>query len=308
MLCTALQVVCKWLRSGTWPLPHRPRVRATGSWVVEADPTNPSLIRRIEEKWDSPLLGVVIPQTIPRFWDVWHLYMTPPAEKPLYRVLRKYSGGLELREYFPRLVLEAQAIDSRPNQQFTDFVGTIPPSVFTDELQLAGKSEYRETYVTTSPLEIAVESYDWTPPPEAKKDTTEPIPSKRVLWTMPMPSHLGLSTSKLPVPISEPNHEEGEKGRHVVQGKRLVAVRTFKGTPQNEQYKNARKDLLALVKKEGLETVRTSKGRSRVWVYRNDMKLGFNLQGHLSIAHWEQKMYTDNNEIAVEVLPPQDLR
>jgi len=39
-------------------------------------------------------------------------------------------------------------------------------------VQLAGKSEYRETYVTTSPLEISVESYDWYPPPEAKLNTT----------------------------------------------------------------------------------------------------------------------------------------
>jgi len=85
------------------------------------------------------------------------------------------------------------------------------------------------------------------------------------------------------------------------QGQRLLAVRSFKGTQQDETYKEARKELLAKAKSANLETVKTAKGRSRVWVLRNDMKLGFNLKGSLSITHWEQKMFTDTNEIAVEI-------
>ena len=81
----------------------------------------------MEEKWDEPLLLTVLRDTWPRFWDVWHLYMTPPSEKPLYRVVGRYGGGLELREYYPRLVLEAQAIDTKADQPYTDFANVIPP-------------------------------------------------------------------------------------------------------------------------------------------------------------------------------------
>jgi hypothetical protein len=42
-----------WILSGTWPLPHRPRVRVAGAWKLTADVTDRSapIITTVQERW-----------------------------------------------------------------------------------------------------------------------------------------------------------------------------------------------------------------------------------------------------------------
>lgn len=159
-------------------------------------------------RWEKPWWKCALEQALPRFWDVWHLYLTPPAERPLYRVLKTFDT-FELREYFPRLVLQLEMADARnleeegedagPNadvrsQGLTDLAWCLPDFAFTDELKLQGRAQYRETYVTTSPLEVAVESVkDW-----GAEEGGQGRPAKRITWKVAMPTQLGFNTSALP--------------------------------------------------------------------------------------------------------------
>lgn len=272
--------------------------------------------------WDKPWWRSVLEQAAPRLWDVWHLYLTPPAERPLYRVLKKFPT-FELREYYPRLAIQLESVDSRPDDDkaqlpsaqqqgaggsaaFTDLAWVLPDFAFTDELKLQGRAQYRETYVTTSPVEVAVESIKgWLPPTTSSNDQQqqEGVTAKRIRWHIPMPSHLGFDTSALPdcAKRDEFNASTGDAARYVLEGRRVMAVRPFKGLSQTEKYAHARRLLLRFVQKEGLRTVKNASNKSRVWVWQNNMKAGFNMDGHLCLAIYEQPNYTEMGEIAVQV-------
>lgn len=299
VLPSANTVEVEWQLSGTWPLPYRPRVRAAGTTVMRIDAAHKGPQPRVllmEERWDKPWWRSSLEQALPRAWDMWHLFLTPPSEKPLYRVVRRFHA-IELREYYPRLVVELETQDTREGKKFTDLAWVLPDFGFTDELKLQGRAQYRETYVTTSPLEVCVESTEWAPP------GGQPVPSKRVRWHVPLPSHVGLNASALPEPMLSPNATMGEVGRYVLQPRRLVAVRPFSGQAQTANYGNARRWLLEFVKREGLRTVRNERGRSPVWVLRNNMKAGFNMAGHFCLGIYEQPSYSERGEIAVEIDP-----
>jgi hypothetical protein len=163
-----------------------------------------------------PWVQAVASQLIPRWWDVWHLYLTPPAEKPLYRVVKKLAA-LEVREYYPRVAVEAEVFDVRARPR-TEWAWVLPEAAFTDELRLQGRAEFRETYVTTSPIEVCVESVDWVPPVEAGLNLTggAALPAKRIRWSVPLPSHLGFNVSGLPpCETKEKNATLGEACRYV---------------------------------------------------------------------------------------------
>lgn len=251
-------------------------------------------------RWDHEWWRTALEQASPRGWDLWHLYLTPPAEKPLYRVVKKFPA-LEIREYYPRLVIELESYDARPDVRFTEFAWILPDFAFTDELKLQGKAQYRETYVTTSPIETCVESVSWT---KGEGRGAMTMPAKRIRWHVPVPSHLGHDVSTLPIPEKKPDQEYGEAGKYVLQPRRFMAVRTYKGQTQTENYATARRWLLSWCQKEGLRTVKNEVGKSRVWVQAHNMKAGFNMAGSFCLGIYEQPSYSDWGEIAVEVEEP----
>lgn len=298
------KVAVDWQLSGTWPFPYRPRVRAAGTSIMTLDKST-GKVTQVEEKWDKPWWRVALEQASPRAWDLWHLYLTPPAEKPLYRVVKQLAA-VEIREYYPRLVLELEQHDARPEIRFTELAWVLPDFAFTDELKLQGKAQYRETYVTTSPIESCVESVDWSPPsPQlGGLQPTSSIPAKRIRHHVPVPSHLGLNpvSERLPFPpVKGVETEQGQAGRYVLQPTRFLAVRRYRGLTQTDQYSTARRWLLKWCAKEGLKTTRNEMGKSRVWVQQHNMKAGFNMAGSFCLGIYEQPSYSDWGEIAVQV-------
>merc|ERR1712146_497469 len=89
-----------------------------------------------------------------------------------------------------------------------------------------------------------------------------------------------------------------------LQAKRKVAVLQLKGDPQGETYFKRRRDLLELVKdKLGYETIKNPETqKSRVWVYQHGLKVGYNVDGQLGMAAYEQSKYSKSNEIVVELV------
>lgn len=291
------QVTLDWQLSGTWPFPYRPRVRAAGTWTLTlapgSTPERPQVLR-LEERWDRPWWKAALEQASPRGWDLWHLYLTPPAEKPLYRVVQRYAA-VEVREYYPRAVVELETHDPRPGVKYTELAWLLPDFAFTDELKLQGRAQYRETYMTTGPVESCVESVDFAG-----------APAKRIRWRVPLPSHLGMDVAALPTPPhkAELNATVGDAGRYVVEGRRFVAVRTFKGLTQTDNYGTARRWLLSWCQREGLATKRNPQtGKSQVWVGQHNMKAGFNMAGNFCLGIYEQPSYSEWGEISVELEP-----
>lgn len=294
----------EWQLSGTWPFPYRPRVRAAGTSFITLD-KGTGKMKQVEEQWHKPWWRVVLEQASPKGWDLWHLYLTPPAEKPLYRVVKKLSA-VEIREYYPRLVIELEQHDARPDVQYTEWAWILPDFAFTDELKLQGRAQYRETYVATSPVESCVERVDWSPPspPTGGQQPASSVAARRIRHHVPVPSHLGLDplSPRLPSPSAKDvDTEAGQAGRYVLQPRRFMAVRAFKGLTQTQEYGASRRLLLEWCGKEGLRTVKNEKGKSRVWVQQHGMKAGFNMQGNFCLGIYEQASYSDWGEIAVEV-------
>jgi hypothetical protein len=273
-------------------------VRAAGSWTFTLAPTatpdKPQVVL-LEERWDTPWWRAALEQASPRGWDLWHLYLTPPAEKPLYRVVQRLPA-VEVREYYPRAVIELETHDTRPKLRYTELAWLLPDFAFTDELKLQGRAQYRETYVTTGPVASCVESVEF-----------DGQSAKRVRWHVPLPSHVGMDVAGLPSPPFKEegmNATVGDAGRYVVEGRRFVAVRTFKGLTQTDNYGTARRWLLSWCQREGLRTVRNPQtGKSQVWVAQHNMKAGFNMAGRFCLGIYEQPSYSDWGEIAVEVEP-----
>ena len=246
-------------------------------------------------------------------------------------------GIVEIREYPSRMVIEASYTDET-NPRRMPVASVLPEHIFSTSLQLKGKAKNREEYITTSPVEVCTESLEMELTKKSsrlKMDgssiyVTRKIPVKRSTWRVPLPSHIGrysiitnekngdqrvVVKSTLPELIEHPTEEnEGlqediqisdmRTKEYKFQPKRKVAVLKMKCDPQGENYFQRRKDLLEFVKdKLGYETAKNPETqKSRVWVYQHGLKVGFNVDGQLGMAAYEQSKYSKSNEIVVELV------
>jgi len=276
------QILIRWELSLIWPnfLDSRILLTGTSTLTVNDSTSNDLLITSQKDSLDVPLSTTFPSQLTPRFWDLYHIGMTPSAELvPL--IPTSTQKGLfaryELHEIPPRLVYrprirdvggrtarEAQAL---PNHSFTTVIKTMGPK--------------KQKYVTTCPVEVAIE----------KNGEGE----NEIVWTVGVPP-LVSSRDELPLPCLEEDEEEveGATACYEYQPRRLVATLPFGGYPQDEGVAKVRKELYDAVVADGLKV--KGKGKPQFFFWQHDAKACFVEDGlGMAVYEWRPKLSRSNN-------------
>ena len=72
----------RWELAVEWPTVWEPRILLTGTTMLDMSPSGNEIIRQVDalDHPSSDLFACIRDQILPRFWDVYHIGMTPSAE------------------------------------------------------------------------------------------------------------------------------------------------------------------------------------------------------------------------------------
>jgi len=338
-------VEIRWDIGALWPNPWESRVLLTGTstLTIREDKDNNSIVLlkqvdMLDGKNPKDVVGSLSPQLPPRFWDMYHIGMTPSAEldrrfdSPLASssslstaASNKGKKGL-LASYKvsylpPRLVTEPSLVDT--NGRDGRAAQTLPNHGFTTAIKTMGPK--KESFVPVSPVEISISKV------EGKEG------GSLVKWSVPVPPEFA-SNIELPLPLMDdiedvgvaenedgsslatittesksltgrptkppPNPIESRECSYSLRPSRLVATLPFAGNPQDEEVTQLRRQLYQdVVEKDGytpkLDPVTK---RPIFFFWMNDAKACFTRVGGLGMAVYEWRGFNSKaNEVGIEL-------
>ena len=252
----------RWEAVAVWPTFWEPSVVVTGtSKVTIVD----NVITKQVDTLDVDLLKGITSQILPRFWDVYHVGMTPAAQMaPLKTV--KSSFNYQLRKIPDRWIWQITTPDSGdrqdtvalPNDGFTTFIKTMGPS--------------KENYVATSNIEISIQ------------------PRKSVIFSIPIPVQYS----------SWKQDEDHDNASFQFQPTKLVATTPTSLGPQEEGIAKIREKLYESVTKDGYQP-RLQNGRPVFTYYQRDLKACFTENGlGMAVYDWRPG-FVQPNAVGIEI-------
>mmetsp|Transcript_25788 Transcript_25788/g.61259 ORF Transcript_25788/g.61259 Transcript_25788/m.61259 type:complete len:512 (+) Transcript_25788:1-1536(+) len=330
----------RWDLGAVWPNPWESRVLITGtSQITTREDGDGTLVLLkqvdiLDGRDSSDIVGALSSQLMPRFWDIYHIGMSPSAETdPRFDVplekgkLSNASGGkkglfsnYELSYLPPRLMTEASLIDDNGRAGRT--AQALPNHSFTTAIKTMGKRDY---FVPVSPIEVTI----------SKMQDGE---GSEVKWSVPVPPYFA-SRATLPLPAydeSEHANEQSETNsglaitkdnevaksstrklsapppkpprslecRYSVRPSRLVATIPFAGNPQDEEVAQLRRKLYdQVVERDGFKPkLDPITNRPQFFFWMNDAKACFSREG-LGMAVYEWRAdWSKSNSVGIELM------
>jgi len=258
----------------------------------------------------TDLVRAISSQLNPRFWDLYHVGMTPSAEllpriKPnsssssssSSRGKKGVFSSYDIFEIPPRLVLQPTIVDSGGRD--TREAQCLPYHAFTCVIKTTGPSSQR--YITTSPIEVSI-----------RRCSSQSTSKSIISWNIPLPPEYISYYDKLSTIISEEDYEIGNDptNAYVYQPRRLVATMKYGGSAQDVEVTDIRKKLYEQVVRDGFKPVLSDSGgsgggnggRPQFFFLQNDAKACFTADGGLGVAvyEWRPKA-AKSNEVGIEL-------
>jgi len=204
-------VEIRWDVGAVWPNPWESRVLLTGTSLLsvrdDKDNNIITLMKQVDKlDGNKPLdiVGSLTSQLPPRFWDVYHIGMSPSAEldprlsamSPSQLTMSRGNKGLlssyNLSYLPPRLVTEPSLVDT--NGRVGRTAQALPNHGFTTAIKTMGPN--KEAFVPVSPIEVSISK-------------VEGQDGSLIKWTVPVPPEFA-SKAVLPLPIID--DEEDDEG------------------------------------------------------------------------------------------------
>ena len=340
-------VEVRWDVGAVWPNPWESRVLLTGTSTLsirdDEDNNIMTLLKQVDKldgNKPSDIVGSLTTQLPPRFWDVYHIGMSPSAElDPRLTSLSssqlsssKGSKGLlssySLSYLPPRLVTEPSLIDS--NGRFGRTAQALPNHGFTTAIKTMGPN--KEEFVPVSPIEINISKV-------GGQD------GSLIKWTVPVPPEFA-SKAVLPLPVTEEEEEEDDdeenssidealatssantpstttstyssrtpkakapeaaqslQCKYSLRPPRLVATLPYAGNPQDEEVTQLRRQLYQqVIESDGFKPKLDPVTKRPVFFFwMNDAKACFTRSGGLGMAVYEWRAdWANSNEIGIEL-------
>jgi len=283
---------------------------------------------------DGPLQSIVTSvaaQLTPRFWDLYHIGMTPSAEL-MPRVNTKTGGdlfaplglGLEYKlfEIPPRLVLKPTMVDV--GGRTARGAEAVPNHAFTTVIKTTGRSGQR--YVPASPLEVAIrrrprsevypDEQTTATDNENENDPNAKQPTVSVIeWSVPLPPEFISYDKDLPLPSLTPEDLSSEFDsypsytahaptcNYVYRPHRRVATVAYGGSPQDSEVADIRRKLYErVVQKDGLRPKLDVDGRPVFFFLQNNAKVCFTADGGLGMVVYDWRPEgVGTNEVGIEL-------
>ena len=341
-------VEVRWDIGALWPNPWESRVLLTGTSTLtvrcedkEDNRSSIVLLKQVDMLDGSnpkDVIGKLSSQLPPRFWDIYHIGMTPSAEldprfdEPLSSssttsIISKNKGkkkGLfssyKLSYLPPRLVTEPSLIDT--NGRDGRVAQTLPNHGFTTAIKTMGPK--KESFVPVSPVEISI----------SKVENNMDGGGSLVKWSVPVPPEFA-SNIELPLPLLENENDDDDEdddslatittasksltGRptkpppnpieslacsYSLRPNRLVATLPFAGNPQDEEVTQLRRKLYQEVVERDGYTPKLDPVTKRpiFFFWMNDAKACFTRVGGLGMAVYEWRGFgSKSNEVGIEL-------
>ncbi|GAX22933.1 hypothetical protein FisN_24Lh222 [Fistulifera solaris] len=270
----------RWEIAVTWPIFWEPRLLFTGQSILSIDGS--SITRQVDTLDEKDLLVSVAKQIFPRFWDIYHIGMTPSAELsprfPQSSLLKSYN----VYELPARLYLQPTQLDTGKRSDNT--AAMIPNHAFTCIIKTMGPQKQR--YVPTSPVEVKLISQG---------------DGLQIQWHIPLAVEFA-SQATLALPDAD---EEAEASLNPACGykwkeSRKVATVPYGGSPQDEEIANIRKQLYNQVIKDGLKP-RMENGRPVFFFWMNSVKACYTSSGlGMGVYDW-RPTFVKANEVGIEL-------
>lgn len=273
-------VELRWEIAVAWPILWEPRLLLTGKSVVTIDGS--TIIRQVDTLDDKDLLGSVAGQLFPRFWDIYHIGMTPSAElSPRFPEFNPFKS-YRVYEVPARLYLQPTQNDT--GKRVDNTASTIPNHAFSCIIKTMGPKKQR--YVPTSPVEVKL-----TPQEDGLQ----------IQWQIPLSvEFVSQTTLAQPDEDDEIAKELNPSSSYVWKDARKVATVSYGGSPQDEEIANIRKNLYNQVIRDGLKP-RMENGRPVFFFWMNSVKACFT-SGGLGMAVYEWRpAFVKANEVGIEL-------
>ena len=334
------EVQVRWDIGAVWPNPWEARVLLTGSSIltVREDGGSFILMKQVDQLDGSnptDIVGSLSSQLPPRFWDLYHIGMTPSAEldprfthlssdKLAFDSSKNVSGKKGLLSaynlsYLPsRLVTEPSLIDT--NGRDARLAQILPDHGFTTVIKTMGPN--KEAFVPVRPIEVSISKAEdekgslikWSVPvpPEFASRLVLPLPSiedeeytddEKAISDEPVTINNPLSQMGRPM-APRPNAPTSLKCNYSLRPSRLVATLPFAGNPQDEEVTQLRRKLYQdVVERDGFKPkLDPVTNRPIFFFWMNDAKACFTRQGGLGMAVYEWRAdWSKSNEVGIEL-------
>lgn len=292
----------KWEISLMWPNVFESRVLISGSSIITVDSStsSPTILSQTDKmdkggKEGKDLIQAISSQLNPRFWDLYHVGMTPSAElMPRLTPSGDVKGGglfssYDLFEIPARLVLQPTVADT--GGRLTREAQALPNHAFSSIIRTTGPTSQR--YVPTSPVEVSIK----------RSKTEEGTSQSKISWNIALPPEFVSYYDEFSAGVAEEDKKEGNDptNAYVYQERRLVATLPFGGAVQDSDVTEVRKNLYDQIVKDGLKP-KLEDGRPQFFYLQNDAKACFTADGGLGMAVYDWRPKSANsNEIGIEL-------
>lgn len=274
-----------WEISVLWPGLWEPRVILSGSSKLQLDADQEKIVGQTDELFASKdALASIGPQLSPRFWDLYHIGMTPSAElSPRLQT----KGGLNSYSVYDmpaRWMACPTRLDNGDRNERN--AQTVPSHAFSCIIKTMGPQKQR--YVPVSPVQVQI------------------IPGGpdglELKWSIPLSVEFQTSAA-LPLPGDDKEAEEGSRPEfnYEYQPRRRVATVPYGGEAQDEQIKDIRKKLYEDVVKAGLKPKMDANGRPEFFFVQNCLKACYTEEGlGMCVYEWRPEAVKPN-EVGLEL-------
>jgi len=346
-------VAMRWEISLVWPNPWESRVLLTGesemtlsgagtAAIAAADDDGPgkgdlvvtSQIDALDGEGNDSILGAVGKQLTPRFWDLYHIGMTPSAEisprLPPRRVKVGGAGGgggggkgggllssYDIYDTPPRLMLRPKLADARGGRDGRA-AQALPNHAFSTAIKTMGPRKQR--YVPAVPVEVSISKKSYPSPslsPSSSSSPSERSSSSNnrpeISWNVPVSVEFLANAGEggmlpLPGPDEQMMDEDDDDYSsatcaYELRPRRTVATVPYSGSPQDEEVSELRRKLYESVVRDGhVPELESSSGTPKFFFVQNEAKACYVPGGGLgmTVYEWRPK-FSRSNEIGIEL-------
>jgi hypothetical protein len=288
-------VELSWELSLVWPTFWSPRVVLAGASTCTFAADTMTITKQVDRVFGADnnvsLLSLLGDQIKPRFWDWYHIGMTPSAEQVPRQVVSK-KGGVTVYKLPSQLVaaptiVETGTRDDRhaqmvPNHAFSCIIRTMGPK--------------RNNYVPTTPVEVQI----------GRNNKADNADNRLLLsWSIPLSTQFQAVNQNLKLPVEEnPEDEEGSFPTcdYDWMPPRQVATTKYGGNAQDPEISDIRKKLYEQVIKEGLKPKVDQNGKPKFFFWQNDVKACYIEDGlGMCVYDWRPK-FVESNEVGIELM------
>ncbi|KAG7345317.1 hypothetical protein IV203_032848 [Nitzschia inconspicua] len=290
-----------WELAVVWPTFWAPRVHLSGTSTLtlkEAlgpSTSNAAITQQVDCVFSSSnnnLLPLLASQIKPRFWDWYHIGMSPTTELLPRETVK--NGSYKVYRLPPRLVLSPTMVETGTRN--TRNAQVIPNHAFTCIIKTMGPQ--KQDYVPASPVQVQIGRRKIQSEDSVMEDV-----QLELSWGIPLSVQFQAMNEELPLPGDNPEDDARSSPRccYSLQPRRQVATIAYGGNVQDPEVTDVRKHLYQQVLKDGWKPKLDENGRPMFFFWQNDVKACYTDEGlGMAIYEWRPAL-AKSNEVGIEL-------